>query len=96
MKHLFWRYFWWLRFPKYWWQNWRYDGREVPFDPKKTNYVLGYNEEPQMYASAFYKGPVDPRIFLFSIEGEPLDRVWCAQIPPAYPYRPMPKGTVAT
>lgn len=91
------RYFWWVGFPLFWWRNWRYDSsKEVPFKSDEYNYILGFNEEPRVYVSCYYKADFPPTNFLITLENnEPLDRVWCATFPPKRPARPMPKGTVA-
>lgn len=96
IKYYFYRYFWWLKFPRYWWKRWRYtETKAVPFRPGETNYVLGYNNEPRIYARCYYKSDVPPDIeTLYSVGGKPMDKVWCAGFPPIKPQRPMPKGTV--
>lgn len=96
MKFYFYRYFWWLAFPWYWWKSWRYSpSKEIPFKPGEMNFVQGWNDNPRYYFTVFYKSDEPPYTAMFNVAGEPIDRVWCAGLPPKRPSRPMPKGTVA-
>lgn len=95
-RYYLYRYFWWLKFPLYWWKAWRYDGsKHIPFKPDQMNYVLGWNDDPRIFFSCYYTADFPPNNFIIMTEkNEPIDKLWCAEIPPKRPTRPMSKGMV--